>query len=124
MDYKVNMISKAILNDNKLCFGHINWDYHTIDIDKTLQDSQGLEETFLHELIHGIIHERNLILQDADEEFVVDELARGLHQVIKDNPKVFIIEKEWQPTYSGETNPNMSMTCEEYLERHKEEPNV
>lgn len=45
------------------------------------------ETTFLHELCHGIVYvycgER-----DYEEEFVT-QFAKGLYQVIKDNPNIF-----------------------------------
>lgn len=90
MDYTVILSEKIILKESKQCYGHINFENHLIKIDKTLQDPQGQEQTFLHELVHGIIKERNLDLFNSDEETIVDELASGLHQVIRDNPKIFI----------------------------------
>ena len=38
-------------------------------------------------MLHGIIRERNLNVEN--EELIVEEIALGLHQVIRDNPKIF-----------------------------------
>lgn len=89
MNYSVVLTDKTILKGSQQCYGHIDWEQHIIEIDKALQDVQGQEQTFLHEIVHGIIHERNLDMQNMDEEIVVDELAMGLHQVILDNPDIF-----------------------------------
>ncbi len=89
MNYNVLLTDKTILKGNQQCYGRIDLEQHKIEIDKTLQDIQGQEKTFLHELIHGIIHERNLDLQNTDEESLTDELATGLHQIVLDNPDIF-----------------------------------
>lgn len=88
-DYEVTVEDKTIVLDAVQCKGQIDYDYHKISIDSSIQDKQGQEQTFLHELMHGIIRERNLNL-NADEETIVDGLAIGLHQVIRDNPNIFI----------------------------------
>lgn len=92
MNYDVILTDKTILKGNQQCYGHIDWEHHIIEIDKTLQDVQGQEQTFLHELVHGIVHERNLNIQNSDEETITDEIATGLHQIIKDNPEIFQID--------------------------------
>ena len=89
MNYDVKISNNVILEENKQCYGHIDFNRHSIMIDNTLQDTQGQEQTFLHELVHGIVNERNFDLKSSDEEMITDELATGLHQVIKDNPFVF-----------------------------------
>jgi hypothetical protein len=94
MDYKVKLTGNVILKGNTQCYGHIDFDRHVIELDNSLQDTQGIEETFLHELVHGMINERNFNLKDADEEMIVDELAMGLHQIIRDNSEIFQAEKQ------------------------------
>lgn len=93
MDYKVALIEGTILNNTQQCYGHIDFDRHIIEIDKTLRDTQGHEQTFLHELVHGIVKEFKIDFSE-NEENVVDKLADGLHQVIRDNPKIFMKEAE------------------------------
>lgn len=84
VDYDVIVSDSIILKNNQQCYGHIDWEHHKIEIDNTLQDEQGLSKTFLHELVHGIVHEFKIDFS-ADEEDIVDKLADGLHQVIRDN---------------------------------------
>lgn len=89
VDYEVTVEDKTIVLDAVQCKGKIDYEYHKINIDSSIHDKQGQEQTFLHELIHGIVRERNLNL-NADEETIVDGLAIGLHQVIRDNQHIFI----------------------------------
>ena len=89
MIYSVTQSDKTLVLGNKSCKGLIDYEMHTIDIDNTVQDSQGAEQTFLHEMIHAIVRERNVLLNGEDQELEVEEIATGLHQVIKDNPEIF-----------------------------------
>ena len=45
---------------------------------------------FLHECLHAIIYTFcGNVVNDTDEEKLVESLAKGLYQFIKDNPSVF-----------------------------------
>lgn len=92
-DYKVKISDELIVLDTRQCKASIDYEFHTINIDYTIQDIQGQEQSFLHELVHGIVHSRSLDLGE-NEEKIVDEIAIGLHQVIKDNPSIFIDRSE------------------------------
>ncbi|MDR7856311.1 hypothetical protein [Tissierella sp.] len=89
MDYGVELTTKTLGLNGKVCYGIIDYEHHNIQINSEMQDEQGNEQTFLHELMHGVIRERNLDLSNSNEETIVDEIAMGLHQVIKDNPEIF-----------------------------------
>jgi len=41
----------------------------------------------MHEILHGVMFHYNLTPED--EEVIVTTMARGIFQVIKDNPKIF-----------------------------------
>lgn len=86
MEYEVVKTDKPILLDDQACNGIIDYEKLFIGI-STNRAEQKQEETFIHEILHGIINDRNLILED--EEMVVEEISKGLYQVIKDNPEVF-----------------------------------
>jgi hypothetical protein len=88
-DYTVNQVDKTLVINAIQCKGTIDYDFHRIDLDTSVQDKQGQEQTLLHEIIHGIVRERNLDLQNSDNETITDEIAMGLHQVIRDNPNIF-----------------------------------
>ncbi|RDY22870.1 hypothetical protein CHF27_011150 [Romboutsia maritimum] len=86
MEYKVTKTDKPLILDNKECKGTIDYENLVINISTNIAE-QRQEETFIHEVLHGIIRERNLILED--EEMIVDEISKGLYQVIKDNMDIF-----------------------------------
>ncbi len=86
-DYEVKLTKDNLVCRGSECYGVIDYNHHNIKINEMLQDGQGQEQTFLHEMLHGIIRERNLTVEN--EELVVEEIALGLHQVIRDNPEIF-----------------------------------
>lgn len=89
IDYEVKHTNDVIIVDHKECYGDINYDKKVIRIGNNIQSHQGEEETFLHELVHGIVYERDFSYDKNDNETITEELARGLHQVIRDNPEIF-----------------------------------
>ena len=90
-DYLVEFTDNPIVVDYKECFASINYNEHLIQINNTLGDIQTQEQSFLHEMFHGILKDRAIEVED--EEFVVDELAKALHQIIRDNPTMFLDEE-------------------------------
>ena len=58
-----------------------------IFLDANNLGKQQLELTFLHEIVHGLLHSRGL--DEESDEKLVDSLAYVLHQFIRDNPSVF-----------------------------------
>lgn len=88
-DYKVELTNKKIILDGEECKGIIDFDFHTIKIDTSKQDKHNQEETFLHEVLHGIIKERDIDISDEQEEIICDAMSKGLHQILKDNQTVF-----------------------------------
>jgi nitrogen fixation/metabolism regulation signal transduction histidine kinase len=91
-DYKVDFTDKDLVANCKEVYARINYDNHLIEINNKLGDKQHKELSFLHEMFHGIIRNRNLEIED--EELIVEELARGLHQIIRDNQEIFINREE------------------------------
>ena len=91
-DYNIMLSDQVLVVERCECKGMIDFEFHQIKINNQVQDKQGQEQTFLHELIHGIVKERSLDLLNSDEETIVDEIAMGLHQVIRDNPEMFEVK--------------------------------
>jgi hypothetical protein len=83
-DYEIKKIDGNIVDDNKVCYGRILYNDCKIEIstkyNKSIQDC-----TLLHETLHGIDDVFNI---GIPEEHIV-QLAKGLLQVIKDNPGIF-----------------------------------
>ena len=88
IDYDVVDPGEAILFNGQQCYGMIDFVDSQIYLDTTIQGKQKLELTFLHEVVHGMLQSRSLD-EAAANETLVDEIAIALHQLIKDNPKIF-----------------------------------
>ena len=87
--YSVRVSSETLVLDGKECSGIIDYDNAIIKINNN-RSEQKMLQTFWHEVFHGIIRERNFCPKDVDEETLVDEMAIALHQIIIDNPNLFI----------------------------------
>ena len=88
MDYKVIRTDEILTLDNRVCCGLIDYKMHWIKINNSEQDEQAQKQTLLHEIVHGIMRERNFDLQSEKEVFI-DEMAKGFYQLIIDNPEMF-----------------------------------
>jgi Zn-dependent peptidase ImmA (M78 family) len=84
--YDVVFTENNLVANGKECYATIDYNFHTIEINTKLADSQKHEQSLLHEIFHGILHDRGIELDD--EESIVEALALGMHQIIKDNPEM------------------------------------
>ena len=87
-DYEVALVETTLTINGSECYGIVDYNNHEIKINSVMGDQQQREHTFLHELLHAVVRERSPTFDD--EELVVDELAKGLHQIIRDNPEIFL----------------------------------
>lgn len=87
VDYTVELSEKPVVFDYKQCNGLIDFSQSKIVLDAKTLEQQQLEITFLHEVVHGMLHDRNL--EEQDNEQLVEALAYALHQLIRDNPNLF-----------------------------------
>lgn len=83
-NYNVNMIEGNLVEDNKVCYGTIDYDEGNIKLSNLYSNDQK-KCTFIHESIHGI---DDIMEIDLDED-QVRKLGKGVYQFIKDNPEVF-----------------------------------
>jgi hypothetical protein len=91
--YDVKVLDK--FPDGDSCDGHIMWGLQEIQLLRDDNHKQEyVESVLIHEVLHGIIHHAQLKLPPKDEEQILDCIALGLYQVIKDNPDIF---KEGEP---------------------------
>lgn len=99
MDYDVILTDEKIISqDGEECLGLTDHNLHEIKISTNLQNEQGQEKTFLHELIHAMIKERNLDFEWNTEEILAEDLSAILYQVIRDNPEMFTKTKNTERT--------------------------
>lgn len=85
--YRVEKEDKLIA-DGKEAFGTINYKKKIIKLNTDISEEQEIKQTLWHEIIHGIIHERNFDFEKTPEETIVDELSKGIYQVLLDNPEI------------------------------------
>lgn len=86
IDYTV--VHKENLNTGgQLALGRCHFDDEKIELASNLQGEQGIEQTFLHEILHAICNHFDLELNDDEDS--LDKVAKGLYMVLKDNPGIF-----------------------------------
>ena len=88
IEYEVEDKEMLVLGGQQ-CYGMIDFEQSKIFLDTTLTSRQRLEQTFLHEIVHSLLYHRSL-KEEAQNEVLVDEIAVALHQLIKDNPILFL----------------------------------
>ena len=106
--YTVKSQETPIVNNGLQCYGYCDPNIHEIVLDAGLiSDEQTMEQTFCHELIHAMMHERKINLEawglsNAQMEHVVDSLGISLHQVLMDNPDITLTAEEFDEKYPVE----------------------
>lgn len=106
--YTVKSQETPIVNNGLQCYGYCDHNIHEIVLDAGLiSDEQTMEQTFCHELIHAMMHERKINLEawglsNAQMEHVVDSLGISLHQVLMDNPDITLTPEEFDEKYPVE----------------------
>lgn len=87
IDYKIELTKAPIVLDYKQCNGIIDYTQSKIILDSNTLEQQQLELTLLHEIVHGMLHDRGL--EEQSNEPLVDAIAYALHQLIRDNSAIF-----------------------------------
>lgn len=86
VDYTV--IDVPDLNDGvSVCYGRIDFENSMIKLNPDILGHQKMCCTLWHEIIHGIVEAANMSIEEADEETIVDTIAKGVYQVLQDNGK-------------------------------------
>ncbi|MDI6617889.1 MAG: hypothetical protein QME45_04315 [Clostridiales bacterium] len=83
-DYEVQKVKGNVIDDKDICYGVIHYDDCFIEI-STIYSDDTQKCALMHEVIHGI----DDIFDIGLEEKQVQQLAKGLYEVIKDNPGIF-----------------------------------
>ena len=99
IDYDVTVGEEPLIINGVQALGCCDYMDSTIKLDKSIQGNQQLEVTFLHELIHTLFNDCkidlvNYGLEYEQMEYIVDSLAYSLHQVIRDNPEIFMMGED------------------------------
>ena len=89
--YDVEITNYPIICEGLVCQGLCDSENQKLYLSSDLT-KQNLERVFIHELLHSIQMDRCLDLGE-DTELIIDEMAKGLHQVINDNLGLFVKNK-------------------------------
>jgi hypothetical protein len=87
--YEVRRVNHPLVVNRKECLGDIHYNESLIQVRTDCQGEQNAVQTVLHEMIHAMSRERGLNWGDNDELYT-EELSKALHQVIVDNPVLFL----------------------------------
>ena len=87
VDYQIIASPQGIVAD-EFVFGLVEFEKARIRITTEDVDEQIQKITLLHEVFH-IILDNFGIDTGENKEFVVDSLARGMYQILEDNPELF-----------------------------------
>lgn len=95
--YKINYVDYPVILDGQQCLGMIDYNSGVIEIDSSKCGDTVLPKVLMHEIVHGILEERNVqdFLGDNTEN-IVDNLAIGFVNLIRQNPGLieFIVENK------------------------------
>ena len=85
--YLINRVNKEVIDDNKVCYGNIQYNDGCINISRLYSEDQQ-KCTLIHECLHGIddIMETNL------DEGQIRKIAKGIYAMIKENEEMFCRE--------------------------------
>lgn len=86
--YEVNH-KDQVIHEGQTIYGRISGKEGVIEVSKDICDYQQ-KITLMHEIIHGIFNHRNVDKHIPEQQYedVTDELAKGLVQVLNDNPEL------------------------------------
>lgn len=71
--------------DGAYLFGHISHDEQHIDVRAALQPKMKTV-CLWHELIHGVLFQAGLLIDESDEERVCVAISHGIVQLLQENP--------------------------------------
>ena len=88
------IVTKPNLRDSsRLLCGRIDYNTATIYLSETDCQSEEFRCIVLwHEIIHGILEDRGVQLDEDVEENLCEALSRGIYQVLQDNARKFFAE--------------------------------
>lgn len=81
--YEVVQTDETLTLDNCVCSGIIEYENALIKLNNK-RNEQNIAQTFWHEVMHGIVKERALKIE-GDEELIIDEIAKALYSLMKEN---------------------------------------
>lgn len=91
--YDVEMSDNPLVLDGQECLGTIDYNNGLISLNSEKVGYRVLPKVLMHEIMHGIVVERGITIK-GDEENIIDELAIGIINLIRQNPKLINFIKD------------------------------
>lgn len=88
-NYSFALVPGPIVVDRRECKGSIDYQAQEIKVLEDMHQQQQVA-TKWHEIVHGIVHDRNMEIPDDQLENFVDGMALGFLQVVQDNPHLLL----------------------------------
>ena len=85
IEYEVIKTEGPLVVEGDQVYGLIDYNNRNIKLDTKIQDEQGLKSTFIHEVLHGIVFDRQIDWKNDGEETIIEQLARGIYSMLKEN---------------------------------------
>lgn len=82
--YKIEQTNEPITINNEICLGDVCYDTATIRLNSKYQNRE--LQTLMHEVVHALIYERGLSDELRSNETLVNEMANGIINLIRNNP--------------------------------------
>lgn len=77
-------VSQLLEDDKDTYYGSCSSKYQWIKLDFKQLSEEHVAETFIHEIVHIILDQKNF-MEESKNERLISTLANGLYQVFKDN---------------------------------------
>lgn len=89
--YRVEQTKETILVDGHACHGDVDYNQARIRLscDGTVLGEGRRAQTLMHEIVHAVLFERGR--QEHENEELVDVLASGFVNLIRQNPELMAI---------------------------------
>ncbi len=86
VNYRVEITDERIIVDGQECGADVDYNLALIRLSDKV--GEGIKAKFLmHEIFHALLNERGMF-EDSRNEELVDELAAGTINLIRENPKL------------------------------------
>lgn len=95
--YRIVQTSEMLMVEGRECGAEVDYNAATIKIsackDKVGEGAKA--KVLMHEIVHALLHERGL-REESEDENLVEELAKGLVSLIRQNSELINFIKEME----------------------------
>ncbi|MFL0165608.1 hypothetical protein [Candidatus Clostridium helianthi] len=85
INYEIVKTQNELIFEDEPVDGTISFEESKIELNTSNKSKQYIEETFIHEMVHGIFNYMGI----NQSEKLVDKVTKGFHQLVIDNPGIF-----------------------------------